>query len=153
MVIARTEAKYAQNISSLEAYKDSDTVTGVEVFDAQLGPTDEECEIRNGRIVTFRVGELMVNNEHPQGTISLAPYVGELPDDADEEQRLITFGSEMPETKAASNGNGHSPVFNLTVGGDGKNHQMKRNIKITRDALGRMTGAEVVEVPVSAEKG
>jgi len=153
MVIARTEAKYAQNISSLEAYKDSDTVTGVEVFDAQLGPTDEECEIRNGRIVTFRVGELMVNNEHPQGTISLAPYVGELPDDADEEQRLITFGSEMPETKAASNGNGHSPVFNLTVGGDGKIHQMKRNIKITRDALGRMTGAEVVEVPVSAEKG
>jgi HK97 family phage portal protein len=109
MVIARTEAKYAQNISTLEAYKDSDTITGVEVFDAQLGPTDEECTARNQRIVTFRVGDLMVENEHPNGTLSLSPYMGELPDDADEEQRLITFGAEMPETKrelALPGGNG-----------------------------------------------
>lgn len=83
MVIARTEAKYAQNISSLEAYKDSDTITGVQVFDAQLGATDEECTQRNLRIVTFEIGEQMVEREHPNGTISLAPYMGELPDDAD----------------------------------------------------------------------
>jgi hypothetical protein len=104
MVIARTEAKYAQNISSIQAYKGGENITGVQVFDAQLGPTDEDCEMRNGRIVTFAVGELMVESEHPNGTISLAPYIGELPDDAD----VLRAGAEMPETKGGTR---------VTVGG------------------------------------
>jgi len=79
MVIARTETKYAQNVSSLEAYKGMDGATGVRVFDAQLGPTDEECEERNGTIVSFDEAERMVESEHPQGTLSLAPYMGEMP--------------------------------------------------------------------------
>jgi HK97 family phage portal protein len=90
-VIARTETKYAQNAGSLDAYATSTGITGSMIFDAQLGPTDAECEARNGRIVTFRVAEAMLNNEHPNGTISIAPYVGELPSDADDENRLITF--------------------------------------------------------------
>jgi hypothetical protein len=109
MVIARSETKYAQNISSLEAYRGSENITGVEVFDAQLGPTDEECMQRNGRVVTFDVGELMVQNEHPNGTISLAPYMGELPADAGEEAGSgwfsITHGARQPAL-AGGNGNG-----------------------------------------------
>lgn len=79
MVIARTETKYAQNVSSLEAYKGMDGATGIRVFDAQLGPTDEECEERNGTIVSFEEAERMIGSEHPNGTLSLSPYMGEMP--------------------------------------------------------------------------
>lgn len=76
MVIARTEAKYAQNISSLEAYKSSDNITGVLVFDAQLGETDEECMQLNGQIVSFDEAGQLAESEHPNGTRSFAPVVG-----------------------------------------------------------------------------
>ncbi len=76
MMIARTETKYAQNYSSLEAYKDSDTVTGILVFDAQLGPTDEECEQLNGQTVSVDEAFALAETEHPNGTRSFAPVVG-----------------------------------------------------------------------------
>jgi len=76
MVVARTETKYAQNASSLEAYKSSDTISSVLVFDAQLGPTDEECEQLNGQEVSFEEAEQLAESEHPNGTRSFAPVVG-----------------------------------------------------------------------------
>jgi HK97 family phage portal protein len=75
MVVARTETKYAQNASSLEAYKSSDTISSVLVFDAQLGPTDEECEQLNGQEVSFEEAEQLAESEHPNGTRSFAPVV------------------------------------------------------------------------------
>ena len=76
MVIARTETKYAQNASSLSAYLQSENVTGVMIFDAQLGPTDEECEQLNGQVVNFAEAERLMETEHPNGTRSFAPVVG-----------------------------------------------------------------------------
>lgn len=76
MTIARTETKYAQNASSLSAYMQSENVTGVMIFDAQLGPTDEECEQLNGQIVDFAEAERLMETEHPNGTRSFAPVVG-----------------------------------------------------------------------------
>jgi hypothetical protein len=74
-VIARTETKYAQNWSSLEAYRASDTITDVLVFDAQLGPTDEECEAINGETVGLEEAMALMESEHPNGTRSFAPVV------------------------------------------------------------------------------
>jgi hypothetical protein len=74
-VIARTETKYAQNYSSLEAYRASDTVTDVLIFDAQLGPTDEECEALNGETVSLEEALRLMETEHPNGTRSFAPVV------------------------------------------------------------------------------
>jgi hypothetical protein len=133
MVVARTETKYAQNASSLEAYKSSDTVSSVRVFDAQLGPTDAECEELNGQEVSFEEADALAESEHPNGTRSFAPVV-------------------KSARAAGGNGHGHAPVINLAVHSDGKIHLLKRNIKIVRDGRGQMIGAEVVEEPVEAGK-
>jgi hypothetical protein len=74
-VIARTETKYAQNYSSLEAYRASDTVSDVLIFDAQLGPTDAECEALNGETVSLSEAMALMESEHPNGTRSFAPVV------------------------------------------------------------------------------
>jgi HK97 family phage portal protein len=78
MVIARTETKYAQNVSSLEAYRGMDGLTGIRVFDALLGPTDAECEELNGQVVSVEEAEYLAGSEHPNGTRSFAPYMGEI---------------------------------------------------------------------------
>jgi len=77
-VIARTETMHAQRYASLEAYRSSDTVTAVQLFDAQLGEdrSDPECIARNGRIVSFDEAEQAMAEEHPNGTLSFAPVVG-----------------------------------------------------------------------------
>lgn len=72
-LIARTETKYAQNVSSILAYRQSPAVTAVEVIDAQLGPTDEECELLNGRVVSLDEAERLAEEEHPNGTRNFAP--------------------------------------------------------------------------------
>jgi len=74
-MIARTETKYAQNISSIEAYESTDTVTGLMVFDGRLDTSDEECIARDGDEVSFDEGRAMADSEHPNGTLSLAPIV------------------------------------------------------------------------------
>ena len=56
-LIARTETRYAQNVSSLHASRGIDGVGMVMLLDAQAGPTDEICEARNGRIVSFQDAE------------------------------------------------------------------------------------------------
>lgn len=77
VVIARTETKYAQNVSSLEAYEASEDVTGILVIDAQLGPTDEECEQLNGQVVSAEEARELAESEHPNGTRSFAPVIGD----------------------------------------------------------------------------
>lgn len=74
-VIARTETKYAQNRMSLEAYRASENVTDVIVFDARLGPTDEECEALDGTTVSMEEALRLMETEHPNGTRSFAPVV------------------------------------------------------------------------------
>ncbi len=74
-IIARTEVKHAQRMSTTRAYRDSGIVTGLLVYDARLGPTDEECEERAGRTVTFREGDRMMAEEHPNGTLDFGPVV------------------------------------------------------------------------------
>lgn len=76
-VIARTETKYAQNYSSLEAYRSSETISNILIFDAQLGPTDAECEQLNGQVVSLEEAQFLMETEHPNGTRSMAPYMDE----------------------------------------------------------------------------
>ena len=74
-LIARTETKFAQNVSSLEAYKQSDVLDGVMVVDAQLGPTDSDCELVNGQFMTFEEAENLGELAHPNCTRSFSPHV------------------------------------------------------------------------------
>lgn len=76
-VISRTETKYAQNISSIEAYKSIPSVTQIQVVDAQLGETDDFCMSIDGAIVSFEEAESLAIEEHPNGTRSFTPVVGE----------------------------------------------------------------------------
>ncbi|MBA5777465.1 phage portal protein [Stappia sp. F7233] len=82
--IARTETKYAQNISTIERAR----AAGVErfiVFDGRLGPGRSLPShiARNGSIVTAAQAAQMAQDEHPNGTLSFAPYFG----DQDEEEQ------------------------------------------------------------------
>ena len=74
-IIASTETKYAQNASSLQAYKQAPEVTELQIIDAQLGPTDDFCEQVNGQIVSFEYAETLLIEEHPNGTRSFSPVV------------------------------------------------------------------------------
>lgn len=72
--IARTETKYAQNISTIERGK----AAGVDkfvVFDGRLGPgrSTPSHIARNGSIVTGDEALTMAAEEHPNGTLSFAP--------------------------------------------------------------------------------
>ena len=77
-VIARTETKYAQNVSTIERAR----AGGVEkfvVFDGRLGPGRSKPDhiARDGSIVTAAEAEKMAAAEHPNGTLSFAPYFQE----------------------------------------------------------------------------
>lgn len=76
-VIARTETKYAQNVSSLSAYKQADSVGAVQVYDALLGETDDYCMSLDGAIVSFSDADMLANTEHPNGTRDFGPVFGE----------------------------------------------------------------------------
>jgi HK97 family phage portal protein len=75
-VIARTETKHAQNASSMEAYQRAEHVTGIQVFDAQLGDTDAPCMAINGKVVSKQEAGSIEMLEHPNCTRSFAPVVG-----------------------------------------------------------------------------
>ncbi|WP_186387134.1 phage portal protein, partial [Stappia sp. TSB10P1A] len=76
--IARTETKYAQNISTLERAKAAGVQRFV-VFDGRLGPgrSLDEHIARDGSIVTADEAAQMASDEHPNGTLSFAPHFGE----------------------------------------------------------------------------
>ena len=77
-IIARTETKYAQNISTIERAK----AGGVEqfiIFDGRLGPgrSLDSHIARNGSIVTAAEADALAAAEHPNGTLSFAPHFQE----------------------------------------------------------------------------
>lgn len=73
-VIARTETKYAQNISTIERARAAG-VSSFIVFDGRLGPGRSLLThiARNGSIVTTEEAIAMAVAEHPNGTLSFAP--------------------------------------------------------------------------------
>lgn len=74
-VIARTETKYAQNVSAIEAAKASGTFNAMMAFDSQKGSFDEDCDERNGQIYSFEQSEIETESEHPNGTLSWSPTI------------------------------------------------------------------------------
>ncbi len=74
-IIARTETKFAQNISTIERAREGG-VDQLMVFDGRLGPgrSLESHMARNGIIVTLAEAAEMALAEHPNGTLSFAPH-------------------------------------------------------------------------------
>ena len=77
-VIARTETKHAQNVSSLEVYGESDTIGRVQIVDGQLPTSDEFCIERNqlGTGESITIAEAWTLDDHPNNTLSFVPVVG-----------------------------------------------------------------------------
>lgn len=76
-LIARTETKFAQNVSSLQAYKESPHIESVTAFDARAGNSDPECISRDGQTFTLDEADGELASEHPNGTLSFAPNVAD----------------------------------------------------------------------------
>lgn len=74
-LIARTETGFSQNVSSYAAYKESGALDGVLVIDAQLGPTDADCEFVNGQVLTFEEADELEPLDHPNCTRILLPNI------------------------------------------------------------------------------
>ncbi|MGR4892271.1 phage portal protein [Sphingopyxis sp. LARHCG72] len=72
--IARTEAKYAQNISTIERGRAAG-VTSFIIFDGRLGPGRSLLShiARDGSIAGIQQAAVMADAEHPNGTLSFAP--------------------------------------------------------------------------------
>ncbi|MED5546187.1 MAG: phage portal protein [Pseudomonadota bacterium] len=72
--IARTETKYAQNISTIERARAAG-VTSLIIYDGRLGPGRSVPShiARNGSIATIAEALTMADEEHPNGTLSFAP--------------------------------------------------------------------------------
>lgn len=65
--IARTATRDVYNAATLFA-ADAAGLDHVQAVDAQFGPTDTECEDRDGEI--FTIGEALKVDEHPNGTLA-----------------------------------------------------------------------------------
>lgn len=85
--IARTETKYAQNVSTIERAKAAGVQSFI-VFDGRFGlPRSKPDHIaRDGSIVTAEEAEIMADEEHPNGTLSFAPNFGPMPEGDDIEE-------------------------------------------------------------------
>jgi len=75
-VIARTETKFAQN-ASMSEYAREGGARQVMMFDNRIGFDDAECLARDQLVVSIEQGEREVASEHPNGTLSLIPIIGE----------------------------------------------------------------------------
>jgi HK97 family phage portal protein len=72
-LIARTETRFAQNISAMAAYNAAGA-TGLLAFDSQgSGKSDPDCEERDGQTFSFADAESALADEHPNGTLNFAP--------------------------------------------------------------------------------
>ncbi len=76
--IARTETKYAQNVSTV-ARAQHEGIERFVVFDGRLGEgrSDPTHIARDGSIVSAAEAEQMATEEHPNGTLSFAPHIEE----------------------------------------------------------------------------
>lgn len=76
-LIARAETKYAQNASTIAAYKDAANITALLCFDARIGEDHApECEERAGKEFTFEDAE-GEDLTHPNCSLSWAPVVAQ----------------------------------------------------------------------------
>lgn len=71
-LIARTETTFARNVSAIAAGEEAHFDRYL-VFDARIGPTDEECEALDGEVVDQDEAERLILEEHPNGTRSVSP--------------------------------------------------------------------------------
>ncbi len=78
-LIARTETKHAQRMSSLFMARDQD-VTSFRVFDARAGATDATCLSLDGAVVTASEADTLAADEHPNGTRDFVPIFGDAVD-------------------------------------------------------------------------
>ena len=76
-LIARTETKYAQNVSALAIYESSESFDAVLVVDAQAGDTDQACEDIDGKRLTFEEARALGFLQHPNCTRSFTPIFDE----------------------------------------------------------------------------
>jgi HK97 family phage portal protein len=76
-LIARTETRFAQNMSALKTYQAIEGVDQVVIIDGRLGPTDADCEAINGETVSFEQAAQLLADEHPNGTRDLVPVFQE----------------------------------------------------------------------------
>jgi hypothetical protein len=76
-IIAKTETKFAQNVSAIDNYKASGVITGLMAYDNLIGYDDEDCMARDGQVFSFDDAELETADEHPNGTLTWAPYTEE----------------------------------------------------------------------------
>ena len=99
-MIARTETKWAQNESSLDAFEASEAIQGVRAYDNQTGcDCDPICIARDQQL--FTVSEARGQNlAHPNCTLTWAPVVDFTPD------RQADLGAEYLQTTT----NGVSPM-------------------------------------------
>lgn len=74
-LIARTETKFAQNISTIERARAAG-VRNFVVFDGRFGPPRSELShiARDGKIVSFEAARIMAENMRPNCTLSFAPH-------------------------------------------------------------------------------
>ena len=75
LVIARTETKYSQGISAIEAYERSEAVSMALLVDNQTGFGDADCTARDGMVVSFAEARRILSEEHPNFTLNISPYV------------------------------------------------------------------------------
>ena len=71
-VIARTETHWAQNVVSLDTYREGG-FTHVTAVDNQLDFDDTDCKGRDGQVFTIEEAEGLY--DHPNGTLNWAPFV------------------------------------------------------------------------------
>jgi hypothetical protein len=72
--IARSETRDAYNAGTLIGAKEIG-LKYVRAKDAQKGPTDDECEERDGKLFTLREGWKEMDKTHPNDTLELVPIV------------------------------------------------------------------------------
>ena len=72
-LIARTETHYAQNTAVIDKYENDNRVPFLLAHDALLGPTDQECEDRDGLVYSFAEARQLAMDEHPNGTLAFTP--------------------------------------------------------------------------------
>mgnify|MGYP000409699995 CR=1 FL=1 len=75
-LIARAETKYAQNVSSMSAYRQAESVTHIMIFDAEKNePHHPRCLELAGQIVTVEEASVIEPIQHPNCSRSFAPVV------------------------------------------------------------------------------
>lgn len=74
-IIARTETKYAQNVSTVARGRDAG-VSRFVIFDGRLGPERSKPDHieRHGTVVTADEAQELAAQEHPNGTLSFSPH-------------------------------------------------------------------------------